>query len=765
MNRSQSISLHLQSASLWILRGLLFLFPLFFLPFTLDPLEINKQTFFLIAVCSATILRLAATFFSKDTALKSGWSHWVLLATVVVFSVSAWFSYAPYTSWIGSAGSEYTSVLTWIGFALLFYVCSLFQKNPPWGSLLSGAAIAGLLGLLSVFGISFVPFFPSLSLTAFNTVGTLNALAIFLVVTTMFAISLLITSKKQTFFLVICLFFETLLLLFVLDYALLWVLLLLSCLVIFIFALFRPKAFPSYFSLSLPVFLGIVSLMFWLFLSTPFSLQLPKEVTPSFGASSEIMNQTLRDHAWFGTGQGTYAMNHALYHSRSLNETDFWNTRFDRAASFMFTLAPGVGYLGIGIFLLFLLCLGIESVLFLAKQKKEEEWVFAFCYFVPWIALVIASFLFSFNMTLTTLLFLFSGLLAAEIAKKEFRFFLFQNKLASLLYSALFIIFIFGLFIGIFFSTGRYAAEMAFTHAIRADRTKTDLKKIVTLLDRAATLNQFEDDYVRNLSQALLMRVQEELKIVSPNAPLTEASKKYVQALVAASVNASARATELSPYATENWLARADGYRSLIGLVDDASKFALEGYERSIKLEPQNPNHWNELGKTNLLIANELQKLTVSEDQSIATKAKSDWQNAISEAEKDFEQAIALKSNFAPAHYQLALVYEREGKLNEAIGKLESVFKYNEIDVGVGFELGTLYAKRAGGGDIERAQNMFEHVVALAPSYSDAHWFLASMYEKLGKRDDAIKEIEIVLKLNPDNKNVRTRLERLKNSP
>jgi tetratricopeptide (TPR) repeat protein len=118
--------------------------------------------------------------------------------------------------------------------------------------------------------------------------------------------------------------------------------------------------------------------------------------------------------------------------------------------------------------------------------------------------------------------------------------------------------------------------------------------------------------------------------------------------------------------------------------------------------------------------------------------------NSLRRSRKRLLKATTLKSNFAPAHYQLALVYEREGKFDQAITKLASVEKYNPSDVGVGFELGTLYVKRSGSGDLEKARVVFEHVVELAPSYSDAHWLLGSVYEKLNLRDLAIKHIEIV---------------------
>lgn len=778
MNRTLSLSHQFLLSARWVLLGFIFLFPLFFLPFTLGPLEINKQTLLLLSVCTSLVLLIGAFLLKKEVRLRFGWVHVFPLLSVGTFAASAFFSLAPYVSWIGTNGAEYTSVLTWIGLALLFYLCTLFASElslsrAPWIALILSASLVGLFGVLSLFGVPVMPFFPALMASAFNTIGTGNALAVFLICASLLACTRLITDtvhikkgwKRSLVFTGIGLvFLETLIVLLLLDFSFLWMLLLFGCASIFTFVLFRSRTFPSLKTLLVPVVFTVISLLFWLFLPSPFQTRLPVEVAPSFKTSSFITNEVLRDRPLFGTGPGTYVINYTKYHPRSINETDFWNTRFDRASSFVLTLAPTVGYLGTGAYLFFILFLFYVSVSRLMKQKQEEEWINVFHLFVPWLTIVFASFLFAFNMALVITLVLLSGLLAAELLQKESHLKFSQNKAIALLSAVCFVALFFALFIGIFLTTGRYAAETAYAKAVRADRSRTDTKTIVNELDRAATLNRWNDDYVRNLSAALLLRVQDELKTVSPNSPLSDVSKQYLRALIAASVNSSARATDLSSNNVSNWLVRGEVYRSLSGLVDKSAAFSLDAFKHAIDLEPMNPNHWMERGKTYMSIADLAQPLMMSSDAGVAGEAKKDWQLALDEAKKDFTKATELKSNFAPAHYQLALVYEREGKLDLAISKLESVQKYNDTDIGVGFMLGTLYTKRGGAGDFERAKQTFLRVIELAPSYSDAHWFLASIYEKLGDKTRAIAEIETVLKLNPDNQIVKTRLEKLKNT-
>ncbi|MEK7451849.1 MAG: tetratricopeptide repeat protein [Patescibacteria group bacterium] len=382
--------------------------------------------------------------------------------------------------------------------------------------------------------------------------------------------------------------------------------------------------------------------------------------------------------------------------------------------------------------------------------------------FCPWLTLVFASILFSFNMTLVILLFVLTGLLTSVLIKKEKTISFSNSALLAFGSSVLFVAFTLLLFLGIFLATERYAAETAFAKAVRADRSRADVKTLVSDLDRAATLNQFDDGAYRNLAQALILRVNDELKSASGNSALNDQSKQYIQSLVAAAVNASVRATNLSPHQVSNWTVQGDVYRSLASVVPNAIDFSIKAYQKAILLEPNNPSHWMELGKTNLISADANLLLTTAKDPTIASKAKQDTEKLLREARVSFEKAIALKANFAPAHYQLGLVYEREGKIDLAIGKIESVAKYNTEDVGVAFEIGVLYLKRNGKEDLARAQNAFEHAVKLSPSYSNAHWYLASIYEKQQKRDLAISEIEIVAKLNPGNQIVKVRLDKLK---
>jgi tetratricopeptide (TPR) repeat protein len=304
-------------------------------------------------------------------------------------------------------------------------------------------------------------------------------------------------------------------------------------------------------------------------------------------------------------------------------------------------------------------------------------------------------------------------------------------------------------------------AEIAFARGIESARTDAQGKDSIAWFDRAARLNKYNDTYYRTLGDWLLVRLGGELSGVSEADTLTQESSKYVQSLIGAIVNAHARAIELSPYNVLNWLSRGVAYRELMSVLGDATEFAIQSHERAVELDPMNPSVATELGKTYFAASQIVRPLTASADKTVADDANEKMKQYLGKAEQIFGKAISLKSNYAPAHFELALVYDAQERTQDAIGKMESVAAYNTTDVGVMFQLGVMYLRRDAEGDVGRAQNALERAVDLSPKYSNARWYLASIYERQGDIAAAVREVEQVLKLNPDNGIVEARLERL----
>ena len=70
------------------------------------------------------------------------------------------------------------------------------------------------------------------------------------------------------------------------------------------------------------------------------------------------------------------------------------------------------------------------------------------------------------------------------------------------------------------------------------------------------------------------------------------------------------------------------------------------------------------------------------------------------------------------------------------------------------------------GQDFRRAEKFLRHymeqdVEGRQPTHAEARWLLATLYEKEGRRDEAVRELQTALKLQPDFEAAKKDLKRL----
>ena len=759
----------LESIARWLAYALIFLLPLAMVPNALDPLEIHKQTVLVVLTLLAFLGWSCAMVARRAFAVRTGWIHAVPLLVLGSTVASAAASPAPYLSWVGGSGQEYMSALTVFALTVLYYVVVNVlgtdrEHRVVHGLLVLSASVAGAFGLWSAVHGG----------TA-NTVGTLNALGAYLVAMTAFGCGLLVANRpdhavlhggwagraEQAVIAVVSV--EALVLLAILNYRMLWILLVAGLLTLLAVAFARAKELHDLRRLIPPMLFLVLSVLVLLGLPLSLPFRVPVEVAPSHSAGVSIASNVLRGpSAILGSGPGTYAFDYALLHDVATNATPMWAQRFDRASSFALTVATSLGVLGLCAWGTFLLSFFVRSAVRVIGTGPYRGWATVLVDVSAWTTFAVAAFLYPGNVTIVFFLFVFAALMAGqtERAAKEIPFASYPR--AGTLLGISIALASVGILAIVFVSVGRYVSEVSLANAVRISGESGDAKELVAALDRAVASNRLNDVAERDLAQALVMRVGAELDGVADVTAISPARLAYVQALAAAAVDASIRATELSPREALNWLSQAVVYRALVPVIRDAGDFAVTAGRRAIALEPSNPSDQIELGKTFLALGESLREATVSTDPAVASDAKQRLSAYLSSAETAFNAAIALKPDDSSAHYQLSLTYDREGRLGDAITKMESVRKYNQTDVGVAFQLGLLYLRRDAAGDLVLAQKELERAVELTPSYSNARWFLATIYEKQGNVAGAIEQVSKVLEYNPGNEIVSQRLERLR---
>ena len=136
-------------------------------------------------------------------------------------------------------------------------------------------------------------------------------------------------------------------------------------------------------------------------------------------------------------------------------------------------------------------------------------------------------------------------------------------------------------------------------------------------------------------------------------------------------------------------------------------------------------------------------------------------QNQLSQAADELKLAIkyyntqisvsAQESSFIEAHTLLALVYSLQGKLEEATTEYEAALRgalvIDPQNIRIHKSLAQIYLRS---NKLSDAQKTYNFILNLAPSDSESHFFLGTVYEEQGKRYEAIEKFKAALKFNPE---------------
>lgn len=750
----------------WTLNLALLLFPLAYIPGLVDALELPKQTFLVVVTIVATLAWLGKMLVTRRLEIRRSVMHLLVGVYLVIYAVAAWFSDSRYASFVGDFGQEKAALSTLFCFVLLYFVgvhvmrdAKDVRASASW--LMLGGLLAVALSFLQALGARFLPGAAEAG-AAFNTLGTSNAIGTYGAAMIALAMGFLLLPAKQGRLALATkiMMFATIALAAVyiaaLQFWALWLTVIVSSAVLVAFGMLKTDRNMRVTMLAIPMAAIVIGVLL-IFIRLPLSLGLPAEVMPSLSASWDISRETLARSSLLGSGPGTFLYDYTMFRSADLNATDFWSVPFDRSASRLLTLLATTGILGFAAFAALFIFLAARTKMKL--WRGHDEWLTTLAVFAGWTALLVGKFVYSSNMTLEFGFWMLTAMLVAlewrtwSEAKFE------TSPRSALMLSFMFIVAVIFSVAGLYLQGQRLVAEARYSRGVTAELAKPeDVDKAVADLIRAGQLNASSDLYFRSLSQALAVQANLEASKAGAN-PSPEAAQK-ITVLAANAVNAGKRATELNAANVLNWSSLAGMYRDLGSAVPGAVEAAQQAYGKAQELDPNNPIYATELAKIHLTLAGEAAAKVgedASNDEKAAAKATVDSNHA--KARELLDRAVSLKQDYAPAHYWLAVLLEREGKVPEAIAKLESVRNYNPRDLGVGFQLAILYYQNK---ETDKAIAELERIIGLNPEYSNARWYLSAMYEEKGELDKAIAQIEEVQKLNPDNKDVATRLEALK---
>lgn len=747
-----------------------FLIPLFFATWTIDIIEINKQTLFILLTAVAGVAWIGKALAEKEFTLMRSWIHLVAVLFGLGYLLVSLFSQDRYLSFVGTLGQMPWSFTTIAGL-IVFYVVgihhvrSVAQVYDLVLTFLASTFLATIVALLQMFGVFLFP--AAVTQTkAFTTVGSVFAFAVYLAAPMTIAASLLfhgcrnnvcvLGSEKPAGSAARVLLWGVLVLgliaLAIVNYWVAWLALLFGSVLTVGVGYLRNRSFGHPVKLAVPGVMTAVSLVFLVLalfkVPAPINLNIPSEVSPSAKASWDIARKTLERSPFFGSGPGTYIYDYARYRVPEVNLSPFWNIRFDRSFSFFLTLVATTGIVGTVLWLMLIVSGFIKAFQHLTTEKNEDVWYAYLIVFSGWATLVFLTFLYNMNMAHIFILWLLFMLLGSMVSQNSLTW---DAKKHAYAYGLLSTKFIVSIVLGVCLSWlagQRLVADAAFASAVNDFRAGASIDAVIAKVQRAASLNPFLDAYPRNLAQAHLVKAAQIIQQDQSRTDLIDVELK-------ASIDRGMEAVSTTPANVDNYASLALLYQSIASFVRGADEQAIARYKQAIELEPENPVFLSEVGKLYLLRADAYRTVADKGTQDEQAQTRTNIEENLKLASDYLQRAIATKQDYLPARYYLGIVYERQGNVASAIAELENVLRINNRDVGVAFELAILYYRN---NQKSQALDLMQQVVRIDPESANARWYLAAMYEEQQRYDEALAELRALAEKYPDNGAIQQRI-------
>lgn len=711
---------------------LAFLLPLWVLPATPFPLDANKAYLAYFLILIAFIAWLIGRIKEGGVVLPKSAILAGFGVLALAWGVAAIFSQSPHLSFMAFGHEVGTFVTMLVAVVAAFMVAMIFQDASfvlRWIMVLFSSAAAVFLFQLAhiVFGFSLGMGSVFNSPTA-NLVGGWNSFGVFAGLIAFLSLAFLemVRPKKIKKFL-IAMLAASFLALAVVNFGVIWWILAVL-LIIFLSYLFVLRG-GSYSFMS-PTLLVICLVLFFI-LAQQLASSLVSytgisflEVRPSFGATVDVVKQSLSANMLVGSGPNTFVYDWLRYKPLSINDTLFWNVRFAAGMGHAISWAASTGILGILAMVMFLAALLWQGYQAISRMENTGEHHLLIATFFASAYLWLANIFYTPNFVLFLFAFIFTGLFVAMSVSLgiigNFRAAPFQNS-ASGFVSVMLIIFalIFSVS-SIYYFAQKYVAlwsfgnGLAYSGAGNIDAAENAILQAVKYDSR--------DEYMRALADINLARIQQLLS--NKDVPANELTARF-QTLLSNAINYGQEAVRQNAADSLNWMEIGRVYEAVIPFkVAGAADAANKMYDEAAVRNPLNPE-------------------IVLAKARVAIQA-----SQLDEASKLLSRAVELKSDYTPARYLLVQLAVEEGKLDEALSQAEAARILDPNDMGLLFQLGLLYYQK---NRMDDATAAFEKVISMNPDYANALYFLGLAYDKQGKKDQAVGQFEHVLKLNPGN--------------
>ncbi len=675
---------------------------LFFWPSTSEFFELNKFTAILAITVLTALIWAAKMIFEKRTVFTKTPLDVPILILVAVFFVAAATSIDQFVSFFGKHGRIWPSFITIATLAALYFVVvsnlkTKKQVNIVLWALAGSAVIASIIAITSYFG-AFLPF-DFTQIRSFNTLGIVNRLALLQAFVIPITASWAIFENDKVNRFVATISTLILILSFILINSISTYAALAAALIFLALGTLKVKLTKAQQgSVAVLVVFTILfltvrfvpqvakgTLYAWIVakdqnLTEEQQIDTPKENFPSHRSAWDIAAQSIGKRPIFGTGPGTYQFVYTQLKPRYVNGTDDWANRFERSSSDLTEIVATVGIFGVLAYLLLIIAIaryiwtliftGQNTIIYLPLTAAIVGYIVS-NFFVPssfataaafFIALALLSALakavgehhvYDVTVELAALKSKFGwfplgssdqGLLRTEEGERGAK-----SQLLPWIFTTVVIILSFP---AINYQVRAYRADYFYRQSLLASQAN-DGNKTVQMLQAAIQANGAVDTYHRALSQTALNAAVN----LSRQGDLDEDQRQLLGQLAQVAIDQGKvasgyqilplRLPGISAANAANWETLSSVYQALIGAINGADVHATNTLAQAISLDPQNPVLHNSLGQLYQRLGN------------------------LDLAQRKFEDAIIVKGDFGPAHYNLAnILIEREGEVARIVNEL-----------------------------------------------------------------------------------------------
>ncbi len=748
---------------------LVFLMPIFILPFSVETYEFNK-TFLFVSVSSLLFVLwfLNGILSRKKLSVAKSSIIIPLFIFIAVIFASAIFGVDRMSSFIGSYGSFSDSVIFYFSFFILCFLGINLIAEKGAGviaSLLKISAVSSFVVALSsllYWGGVHLPFLNGENV-GFNFVaGDIRVLAIYLSV--MIFVSLYDFSSAHKYKIAKVFNFVNILLtlcvLILIDWNLIWPIFFSSLLFSLLAGNLLSKNKSSHYSAVLPIFLLLFSLVLTASvvnfnkiksgeialqsssLSETFKEKMkvvdsnnPNKEVVGFEFAKDIAMESLKDSPILGSGIGTYYYDFSKYRDSSFNYTESWNLRFGKAYNEFLEKLSTIGIAGF-ISYIFLLFFTFYLAFQIIKKDKRNIFILSSLFF-----LLIFQLLFLETTVIKFLWALLFIVVGGKSLPSDVKWVLDLKQKGIKNKGALSVIVIFAVLAcgSLIFSIQSFRAEAKYKNAVSA-KNINDLD--INELEAITNINPYRSEYHAQISSIYAIRLQ---RFVGDADVSNQESLKQIQSESEKALYHAKRATQISPNNVALWENCGFVYRKMFEYkMDGADEWAINSFRSASALDSTNAVTRTEIGKLLML-------------QYLAMEGE-ERSGKLAEAKKEFEEAVKLKEDYPDALSELALVYFESGDKDNSAVFVEKASKQKGISPETGLQIGKIFYNLD---DKEKAAAILSIVAEKKPELSDTHYILGIIYMEDKRNSEALAEFQKVLDLNPGNTEIMNKIKEL----